>query len=90
MEIKTLGKILGFSLVVFGGWVVTALADEIPDYYSEAGFNVNRDYQNQLESEYIDPFSGTLNLHYTDLFIPGNGGMDLKIQIGRASCRERV
>ncbi|HEB92969.1 MAG TPA: RHS repeat protein, partial [Gammaproteobacteria bacterium] len=80
MDIKALGKILGFSLVVFGGWGGTASADEIPDYYSEAGFNVNRDYQNQLESEYIDPFSGTLNLHYTDLFIPGNGGMDLKIQ----------
>lgn len=58
----------------------SAIADLIPDYYEEAGVSADRDYLNQSESEFIDPFSGTLNLLYTDLVIPGTGGMDIKIQ----------
>lgn len=52
----------------------------IPSFYEEPGLSPNRDYVNQQANEYIDPFTGKLQLHYVDLFIPGNGGLDIKIQ----------
>lgn len=58
----------------------TSNLDPIPSYYQEPGLSPNRDYVNQHASEAIDPFSGKLQLHYIDRFIPGNGGMDIKIQ----------
>lgn len=72
------------SIVVLG--VVLALLPRlssgqiIPDYYSEPGLNPLRDYLNQNASEYIDPFSGTLHLSYVDIQVPGNGGLDIKVQ----------
>lgn len=56
-----------------------ALAEEIRDYYAEPGLNPFKDAINQHFNEYVDPFSGTLQLKYTDLTIPGNGGMDINI-----------
>lgn len=53
--------------------------DVTPDFYKEPGKNPNRDYVNQNFNEYIDPFSGALQLHYIDIRIPGNGGFDLKV-----------
>lgn len=50
----------------------------MPDFYSEPGLNPFRDQVNFNES--IDPFSGNLHLTHVDLSIPGNGGLDLKIQ----------
>lgn len=67
----------GFSLLLF---TLDCSAALVPDYYSEPGINPNRDYVNQNFSEYIDPFTGKLQLHYVDLYIPGNGGMDVKVQ----------
>lgn len=52
----------------------------IPDFYEEPGIMSGRDYLHQSDNEYIDPFSGLLNLHYVDIDIPGNGGLDLKVQ----------
>lgn len=80
-------KIFGLVCFLFGSYG-NALADEIPDYYEEAGFSGTRDYLNQSDSEYIDPFSGTLNLHYTDLVIPGNGGMNLEIKRAYSNVHE--
>lgn len=54
-------------------------AEEIRDYYSEPGLNPFKDSLNQHFNEHVDPFSGTLQLKYTDLTIPGNGGMDIKV-----------
>ncbi len=54
-------------------------AEPIRDYYSEPGLNPFKDSLNQHFSEYIDPFSGTLQLKYTDVHVPGNGGMDIDI-----------
>jgi YD repeat-containing protein len=54
--------------------------EPIPSFYEEPGISRNRDYVNQHANEHIDPFTGKLQLHYVDLFIPGNGGLDLKVQ----------
>ena len=53
---------------------------DMPDYYSEPGLNPNRDYSSTNGYETVDPFTGKLQLHHTDIFLPGNGGMDLKVQ----------
>lgn len=50
------------------------------DSYENTGFNPHREYFNQAPNEHIDPFTGNLTLSYTDVFLPGNGGLDLKIQ----------
>lgn len=52
----------------------------IPDFYQEAGLSPTKGYENQGVNEAIDTFSGKLQYHFTDLFIPGNGGMDLAVQ----------
>lgn len=55
-------------------------ADMIPNFYEEPGLSPNRDYVNQAVNEHIDPFTGKLQLHSVDLFLPGNGGLDIKVQ----------
>src|SRR5882672_2605079 len=54
--------------------------EPIPSFYQDPGLSPNRDYVNQQMNEHIDPFTGKLQLHYIDLFIPGNGGLDIKVQ----------
>lgn len=54
-------------------------AEEIRDYYAEPGINPFKDAINQTVTEHIDPFSGTLQLKYTDIRVPGNGGLDINI-----------
>jgi hypothetical protein len=56
-----------------------ALAEEIRDYYAEPGINPFKDSLNQHVNEHIDPFSGILQLKYTDVHVPGNGGMDINV-----------
>ena len=59
-----------------------ALADDvalIPDYYNEAGISDIRQDVSSYSNEFIDPFTGSLQWHNTDLNIPGNGGFDLKL-----------
>lgn len=52
----------------------------MPDYYAEPGLNPFRDPSTTTPNEIIDPFSGSLHLSHVDTFIPGNGGLDIKIQ----------
>ncbi len=63
-------------------------AAEIPDYYSEPGINPYRSYINQDFAEHIDPFTGKLQLHYADLYLPGDGGFDIKVQRSYTSLDE--
>lgn len=51
----------------------------IPDFYSEPGIHPNRALINGGSAEAIDPFTGSLQWHFTDLHLPGNGGFDLKV-----------
>jgi len=67
---------LSFCLILYNG---LASAQTIPDYYEESGINSNRDQFNVFGFEKIDPFSGKLSLHHTDIYLPGNGGLDLSV-----------
>src|SRR3954470_2339766 len=71
------------SIAIVFCWLGLASAhalEPIPSFYQEPGLSPNRDYINQQVNEHIDPFTGKLQLHYVDLFLPGNGGMDIKVQ----------
>lgn len=69
--------------------IVQADYDAQSDYYSEPGINKNRDYVAGALEENIDPFTGALNLSYTDIFIPGPGGMDLRLVRSYSSANIR-
>ena len=66
------------SFFVSASLAVSAHAN-IRDYYEEPGLNPFKETINQNFGEHIDPFSGQLQLSYTDLVVPGNGGMDIEI-----------
>lgn len=66
------------------------LNEPIPSYYQEAGISRNRGYENQHANEHIDPFTGKLQWHFTDLFIPGNGGLDIAVQRSYSSLNEQL
>ena len=69
-------------LFIVGVWVSSAHAQNVlPDFYSEPGNGLNkRDVVSSAPNEAIDPFSGGLSLVHTDLVVPGDGGMDIRIQ----------
>lgn len=73
-----------FLLLFVSGFCGAAFADgvdePIPSFYQEPGISRTRDYSDQHPAERIDPFTGKLQWHFVDLFIPGNGGMDIKVQ----------
>ena len=56
------------------------LSEPIPTYYEEPGIFPNRAYVNQHADEHIDPFTGKLQWHQVDLFVPGNGGLDIAVR----------
>jgi YD repeat-containing protein len=62
--------------------------DPIPTFYQEPGLSPNRDVIDQHVSEKIDPFTGKLQIHAVDLFLPGNGGLDIKVQRSYSSVDE--
>ena len=78
-------------LITFAAFALADGIDEpIPSYYQEAGPSRTRDYINQHANEKIDPYTGKLQWHYVDLFIPGNGGLDLKVQRSYSSQNEQL
>jgi len=68
---------------------VSLATDEMPDYYDEPGTAPYRQSSDVLLSDRIDPFSGQLSISHTDLFIPGNGALDLRIIRSYSSHRAR-
>lgn len=82
--------ILLLSLSLLCSAVLADGIDEpIPSFYQEPGISRTREYSNQHPEEQIDPFTGKLQWHFIDLFIPGNGGMDLKVQRSYTSLAEQ-
>jgi YD repeat-containing protein len=76
--LRRLGTILLFAIA--GPCLADGADEPIPSFYQEPGISRTREYTNQHPTERVDPFTGKLQLHHVDLFIPGNGGMDIKVQ----------
>ncbi len=68
---------LGFLLLL--GSAGASAQEVIPDFYKEPGLSTSRDLTDQHEAEHIDPFTGSLQLNYTDIHVPGNGGFSLDV-----------
>ncbi len=81
--------LLAFAALHLGFACNGAYAD-MPDYYSEPGFNANRDYPQLSQYETVDAFTGKLQLHHTDILIKGNGGMDLAVTRSYTSSNDSV
>jgi YD repeat-containing protein len=54
-------------------------AQMMPGYYSEFNAGSQREEIAESAGEFIDPFTGSLNLRHTDVSIPGSGGFDLNV-----------
>lgn len=57
---------------------ITYAGSETRDYYSEPGINPYKSLS-EHPNESISTFNGSLALSYTDILVPGNGGLDIKI-----------
>lgn len=55
-----------------------ASGSEIRDFYNEPGINPSKSLS-QHPNESINTFNGSLTLSHTDIVVPGNGGLDIKI-----------
>ncbi|MEO7702078.1 MAG: DUF6531 domain-containing protein, partial [Opitutus sp.] len=70
----------------------SALADgvgePIPSFYQEPGPASKRATNRQHANERVDPFTGKLQWHFVDLYVPGNGGLDIKVQRSYSSLNE--
>ena len=78
------------AFVLSFGSYAAAYGEEIRDYYAEPGLNPFKEALNQDLNEHIDPFSGTLQHKYVDMYIPGNGGLDLKVSRVYTSPQEAL
>lgn len=58
----------------------SAKADLMRDYYSEPGIQEYKSLDSQYINESVDTFGGTLQLHFKDVIVPGNGGLDIVVQ----------
>ena len=74
-------RFVGLALVALVSPALSGLANaQQGAIYEEPGIYRNRDYINYLPGEHIDPFTGRLQLHQVDVVIPGNGGLDVRLQ----------
>jgi hypothetical protein len=62
------------------GTTSAAQTSEPDPVFEASGFQKNRPYFSQLPFENIDMVSGNLVLTFTDLVLPGNAGMDVRVQ----------
>lgn len=77
-----------WALLITGACATALASNPIPGHYQEPGLSPNRDYIDQHVTEKIDPFTGKLQIHSVDLFFPGNGGLDIKVQRSYSSVDE--
>jgi ankyrin repeat protein len=76
------------SVVPLGVARADGIDEPIPSFYQEPGLSQNRDTVAQHPNERVDPFTGKLQWHFVDVFIPGNGGLDIRVQRSYSSLNE--
>ncbi|MGI9287372.1 MAG: RHS repeat domain-containing protein, partial [Pseudomonadales bacterium] len=73
-----MNKTFALCMILVGAF--SARAEDIRDYYSEPGLNPFKTTMGGDATENIDAFNGNLQLSYTDIVIPGNGGLNIEIK----------
>lgn len=66
-------------LLVLGFTTGVHASDAVRDYYEEPGLNPFKEDSGTKNFEFIDPFSGILQLKHLDISLPGNGGLDMNV-----------
>ncbi len=64
-------------MMFFVSSAISILADDIEEV--DPGQITFREQISEIQNEKIDPYTGELSLSYTDLTLPGKGGLDLAI-----------
>ena len=77
----------GWVVALLGGLASDADCEEIRDYYAEPGLQPVGVPDDQGFGDGVDPFSGTLQLSYTDIVVPGPGGLDIVVNRSYISPR---
>ena len=75
-------RTVGISLsILFNGTLAIGFgsAAAATQIYYEPGINPYREQASQDGIESVDPYSGMLKVRHLDLFVPGNGGLDIKV-----------
>lgn len=78
-----------FAMLFFASITHVIAAVSMDDKEVDPGQITFRDPISDIQNEKIDPFTGELSLTYTDLTLPGNGGLDLSIVRTYQGNRER-
>jgi YD repeat-containing protein len=76
---KSLSKFI-FALLALSAFLGPDDSFAFGENYDELGFKKNKAYLKFSPEEYVNVFSGNLLVTHTDLTLPGNGGLDLKLQ----------
>jgi YD repeat-containing protein len=70
-------RALLLTIIVLLATVSVALAQSP---FGASGSRAGRTLDSSMPNEAVDPFSGTLTIVETDLLLPGNAGLDLRVQ----------
>lgn len=71
--------LIAFLFIFFSMPSLLIAADPSEDPFYYAGSSLSQIPSANSVYEYVDPFSGYLTLVHTDIFLPGNGGLDLAL-----------
>ncbi len=85
MRLDSVRPIIGLFLSVVTvalsshGWAEEEFSGAAVGAYQEPGFSSGRDYSVDSQVDSVDPFTGALKIAVQDLFLPGNGGLDISV-----------
>lgn len=66
-------------LISYPSYAAESTSSQV-DLLNPSGLSTTREYEGAISPEYIDRFTGRVQLHHVDLELPGNGGFDLKVE----------
>ena len=80
-EKSLLANFMWLAILVLPSLVLAQSAEPtvVRDFYSTPGLNPFEESINDNFNESISPFNGILQFTNTDIYLPGNGGMDLRV-----------
>jgi len=79
-QLSALVRRCGLILLTVVSFIAAAGAAHGQTVFDQNGFGTNHGTYSVLPYEHIDPLSGNLMLVVTDLALPGNAGLDLRVQ----------
>ena len=69
-------KLVAILILLQTNFILAGYDDPFYDYRGANPFREDHPFQHE---ERFDPFTGNIHIIYTDVYLPGNGGLDLRI-----------